>query len=103
MMKFLKYMFFVSKSNRCRQYVNFFVFICKKNEKNSKDITFEVLTKSKILERLDVSDDFWEKFHVQDKPLKKQVGLYKIENTDNPNFATIAINPKEYFEKYKDY
>ena len=57
-MKFLKYMFFVSKSNRCRQYVNFFVFICKKNEKNSKDITFEVLTKSKILERLDVSDDF---------------------------------------------
>ena len=77
MMKFLKYMFFVSNSNWYRQYVNFFVFICKitcaVNEKNFKDITFEVLTKSKILERLDVSDDFWEKFHVQDKPLKNKL------------------------------
>ena len=33
----------------------------------------------------------------------KQVGLYEIENIDNPNLVTIAINPKEYFEKYKDY
>ena len=76
----------------------FFVFICKKtcttNVKNSRDIIFEVLTKSKILERLDVSDDFWEKFHVQDKSLKKQVSLYEIENINNPNLVTIAINPK---------
>ena len=49
----------------------FFVFICKitcaVNGKHSGDIIFEVLTKSKILERLDVSDDFWEKFHVLKK------------------------------------
>ena len=85
----------------------FFVFICKItctiNEKDSRDIIFEVLTKSKILERLDLSDDFWERFNVQDKSKKKQVGLYEIENIDNPNLVTIAINPKEYFEKYKDY
>ena len=31
------------------------------------------------------------------------MGLYEIENIDNPNLVTIAINPKEYFEKYKDY
>ena len=46
----------------------FFVFICKItctiNEKCSRDIIFEVLTKSKILERLDSSDDFWERFNV---------------------------------------
>ena len=55
------------------------------------------------MERLDVSDDFWEKFHVQDKSLKKQVGLYEIEIINNANLVTIAINPNEYFEKYKDY
>ena len=80
---------------------SFFVFICKitcaVNEKHSRDIIFE------ILERLDVSDDFWEKFHVQDKSLKKQVGLYEIEIINNANLVTIAINPNEYFEKYKDY
>ena len=49
----------------------FFVFICKLtctiNEKDSRDIVLEVLTKSKILERLDVPDDFWKRFDVQDK------------------------------------
>ena len=34
---------------------------------------------------------------------KEIVGLFEIENIDNPNLVTIAINPKEYFEKYKDY
>ena len=52
-----------------------FVFICKitrtVNEKDSRDIIFEVLTTSKILERLDESDDFWKKFHVQDKSKEK--------------------------------
>ena len=33
----------------------------------------------------------------------KQGGLYEIENIDNPNILIITINPKEYFEKYKDY
>ena len=49
-------------------------------------------------------DDFWKRFDVQDKSKKKkQVSLYDIENIDNPNTSIIAINPKEYFEKYKDY
>ena len=46
-----------------------------------------------------MSDDFWKKFHVQDKSKKKQVGLYEIENINNQNLVTIAIKPKEYFEK----
>ena len=68
---------------------------CTINEKESRDIIFKVLTKSKILKRLDSSDDFWERFNVQDKSKKKQVGgLYEIENIENPNLVTIAINPK---------
>ena len=37
------------------------------------------------------------------KKFKKQVGLYEVENINNANILTIAINPKEYFETYKDF
>ena len=30
------------------------------------------------------------------------MGLFEIENIDNQNICTIAINPKEYFEKFKN-
>ena len=30
------------------------------------------------------------------------MGLYEIENIDNQNICTIAINSKEYFEKFKN-
>ena len=33
----------------------------------------------------------------------EQVGLYEVENINNANILTIAVNPKEYFEKHKDY
>ena len=55
------------------------------------------------MNRLDLSDGFWEQFNVQNKSLKKKVGLYEVENSNNTNILTIAINPKEYFEKYKDF
>ena len=64
----------------------FSIFICKIscsiNEKDARDIIFEVLTKSKILQRLNLSDDFWKRFNGQDKFKKKQVGLYEIENIE---------------------
>ena len=30
------------------------------------------------------------------------MGLYKLENVNNPNIRTIAINPKEYFKKFRN-
>ena len=30
------------------------------------------------------------------------MGLYEVENVDNANLSTVAIYPKDYFEKYKD-
>ena len=56
---------------------------------------------SKIFKKLDLSDDFWEQFNVQDKTLKK-TGFYKIKSIDNANVITICVNPKEYFEKSRD-
>ena len=51
-----------------------FVFICNHEsiicEKNSGRMIFEVIIASKILNRLDLSDDFWTQFDVQNKKLK---------------------------------
>ena len=57
-----------------------------------------MMIKSKIFDRLDLSDDFWDQFGVQNKKLKKQVVLFKIENINKPNIITIALNPKEYYD-----
>ena len=66
-------------------------------------MTFQVLVVSKVFSRLDVSDNFWAQYGIQRKELKKQVGLYEVENINYANISTIAVNPKDYFEKYKDY
>ena len=81
-----------------------FIFICEPtcdvSKQDSRNIIFEVIVQNEILERSDVSDDFWQQFGVHNKALKKQVGLYEIKNLNKPNIITIALNPKEYFEKY---
>ena len=46
---------------------------------------------------------FAKQFDIQDKSLKKQVMLFEIENINNANIITIALNPKEYYEKYIDH
>ena len=60
------------------------------------------MKKSKTAKRLDVSDEFWMQIEMYDKSTKKVMGLYEIENIDNQNIFTIVINPKEYFEKFKN-
>ena len=83
-----------------------FIFICEKSsivdEKTARNIIFEVIVSSKILNRLDLSDDFWEQFGVQNKELKKKVGLFETESISIPNIITISINPKEYMEEFED-
>ena len=67
--------------------------------KNKQEKIFDVLIKSKILERLDLSDNFLERFCVQNKSIKKQVGLFEIENINNANVLTIAINRRRVLQK----
>ena len=67
-----------------------------------RKLIFEIMFKSKLFERLDLPNDFYAQFNVQNKKLKKQVGLYEVESINNPNIITVAINPKEYFEQYKN-
>ena len=46
---------------------------------------------------------FGKQFDIQDTSFKKQVMLFEIENINNANIITIALNPKEYYEKYIDH
>ena len=76
-------MFFISKLNRYRLHFIFFVFICKFScsidEENARNIIFEVLTKSKVIERLDLSRNVWKQFGVQNKTFKNQFVFMKQE------------------------
>ena len=84
----------------------FFVFICSFDselpESEARKVIFECMINSKIFDRLDLSDDFWKNFKVQNKKTKKEMGLYEIESINNENICTIAVNLKEYFETFKN-
>ena len=97
---------------KCYMYLNltdtdsclcFFNFICKKEcnikESELRNLIFQILKQLKIAERLDVSDPFWSQFEIRNENVKKQMGLYEIENISNSNICAIVVNPKEYFEK----
>ena len=85
----------------------FFIFILNLgstiDENESRKIIFEVMKSSKIIDRLDLSDDFYQQFNIQYKKLRKQVGLFEVENINRTNILTIALNPKEYYEEFDDY
>ena len=60
------------------------------------------MIESKIFNWLDLSDSFWDQFGVRNEKLKKQVGLFEIENINKSNIVTIALNQKEYYETFDD-
>ena len=60
------------------------------------------MLKSKIFDRLDLSHEYYEKFDCQNTELKKGVGYFEVENIDKANIITVALNPKEYYERFVD-
>ena len=54
-----------------------------------------------MLERFDVSHEFWEQFGVRKENTRKQLGLYEIKHIEDPCFVTIATNPKEYIKYFQ--
>ena len=85
----------------------FSIFICNLNcsvsEEKARNIIFDVMLKSKVFDRLDLSAEFYEQFNYRNASLKKRVRLFEIENIDKPNLITIALNPKEYYEQFIDH
>ena len=71
------------------------------SEDRARDIIFEILI-LKLRDRLDTSHKYFERFSCRDPTTKKVVGLYEVESIDNPNVVTIAVNPKEYLEVFRN-
>ena len=71
------------------------------SEDEARKLIFEILLLKKG-DRLDTSDEFFDQFLCRNKSTKKQVGLYEVEHIDNANLVTIAVNPKEYIEIFKN-
>ena len=53
------------------------------------------------METFDTSHEFWDRYSIRDKSLKKKPGYFLVENISEPCLVTIAINPKEYFKSFK--
>ena len=71
-------------------------------ESDTHSPIFKIITQSKIRPRLASSDAFFKQCDCHRPKLKKQVGPYEIESIDNPNVITIAVNPKEYSEAFRN-
>ena len=80
-----------------------FLFICSekstKNDREYRDEIFGVISSNDIFKRFDTSHKFWEKFEARDEKTRKKLGLFEIEDIDDPCEITIAVNLKEYIEK----
>ena len=61
------------------------------------------MLKSKVFDRLDLLADFYEEFNCKNEDLRKRVGLFEIWSIDKPNVITIALNPKEHYERFIDH
>ena len=70
-------------------------------ESKTRDILFEIFSKTEIVNRFDKSDDFWMKFNTPKPQDKKVLGLYEVEHLNDQCYVTLAVNPKEYFELFK--
>ena len=70
-------------------------------EDQVRDILFEIFSNTEIRDRFDKSDKFWEKFGVYNPQNQKVLGLYEVENINDPCLVTLAVNPKEYFEYFE--
>ena len=82
-------------------------FICKLSSSIPEDeawqIIFKVMLNSKIFERLDRSHEYFDNFNARDENLRKRVGYFEIKQINKDNIITIALNPKEHYERYIDH
>ena len=69
-------------------------------EDKFRDIIFDDIVATKIYKRFDTSREFWDIFGSRKKSRRKKLGYY--ENIDNSWFVTLAVNPKEYLEFFKN-
>ena len=76
---------------------------CDVGEREMRDILIKIFLDDDIYHRLDLSGEFFEQFGKRNEAIRKQVGLYEFENTEQGIICAICVNLKEYFELYGTY
>ena len=83
-----------------------FIFISDPNsetlENKYRDIVFDVIIASEIYKKFDCSHIFWDTFWARKEQKRKKLRYYNIEHINNHCILTLAVNPKEYSELFKD-
>ena len=82
-------------------YLNFFFESSTDSDRASKtfrDIIFEVIVASKIDNRFNSWNFYWETFGARKENLLKCLGYSEIEHIGNPYLVTVTVNPKEHYE-----
>ena len=69
-------------------------------ESETRKILFEIFSTANLKERFDNSNEFWQQFDIHETN-NNVLGLYKVENINNPCLVSIAVNPNEYLELFK--
>ena len=67
---------------------------CSVAESKAREIIFECMKKSKIAERLDVSDEFWKQFEIHNKSTKKVMGYMKLKTLIIKIFVQLPLIQK---------
>ena len=92
----------LTDTDSCSIQFTFIINLCSRiSEDEARKLIFEILLLKKG-ERLDTSDEFYDQFFCRNESTRKKVGLYEVESIDNANVVTIVVNPKEYFEVFKN-
>ena len=63
-----------------------------------RDILFEIFSSTEVKNRFDKSGEFWKKFDVNIPQNQKVLGLYEVENINDPCLVTLAVNPIGYLK-----
>ena len=71
------------------------------SESETREILFEIFSKTDLNERFNKSEEFWKRLNIYRPKDKKVLGLYKVEHIDDQCYVTLAVNPKEYLELFK--
>ena len=95
------YHVYTDTDSRCLK----FVFVSSTDsdipDRKFRDIIFKVISVSKIYNRFDSNNIYWEE--ARQENLRKCLGYFENEHINNPCFVTVTVNPKECYESYEDY
>ena len=74
---------------------------CLLKQNEIDDLILKILI-MELKARLDLSDEFYDKFNVRTPQTKKEMGLFAFEQVGKKIKLCLASNPKEYVEVYDD-